>query len=63
MDDSPLTAPILSVLPVIDFATRDKDHCVPHPVSGELSYAYVAAYKSRNLSVKVVKFFYVSAST
>jgi hypothetical protein len=51
MDDLLLTAPIIPVLPAIDFSTRDKDHCVPHPVSGELSYAYVTAYKSRNLSV------------
>jgi len=50
-DDSLLPAPTFPVLSCIDFATLDKDYCVPHPVSGELSYGYVAAYQSRNLSV------------
>ena len=50
-DDSLLPEPIFPVLSCIDFTTLDKDYCVPHPVSGELSFAYVAEYKSRNLSV------------
>ena len=37
--------------PAHDYAALDKDHCIPHPITGELSYAFVSAYTSRNLSV------------
>nr|WP_235202524.1 hypothetical protein [Pseudomonas syringae] len=34
-----------------DFSTLDKDYCIPHPTSGELSFGYISMYESRNLTL------------
>lgn len=37
--------------PLFDYAILDKEVCVPHPVTGLLSYGYIEPYSSRNLTL------------
>lgn len=36
---------------MLDYANLDKEQCVPHPITGSLSYGYIEPYTSRNLSL------------
>ncbi|WP_256228284.1 MULTISPECIES: hypothetical protein [unclassified Pseudomonas] len=42
---------LMPLVPLFDYATLDKEVCVPHPVTGLLSYGYIEPYSSRNLTL------------
>ncbi|MGN7744740.1 hypothetical protein ACTJJN_01635 [Pseudomonas sp. 22515] len=49
-DEEHLTA-LMPLAQLFDYATEDKEVCVPHPVTGLLTYGYIEPYASRNLTV------------
>ena len=42
---------LIPPVPILDYASLDKDQCVPHPSTGALSYGQIEPYSSRNLSL------------
>ncbi|WP_322364589.1 hypothetical protein [Pseudomonas sp. Teo4] len=42
---------LMPLEPLFDYAVLDKEVCVPHPVTGLLSYGYIEPYSSRNLTL------------